>query len=173
MTPKMTIALIAAMTEARVIGLNNKMPWHLSEDLKHFKATTMGCPIIMGRKTFESFGSRALPGRRNIIISHNAKYDAPGAEVFTSLEQALDNCRAAKTPKIFIIGGQTLFTAALPMADELYLTMIHHDFPGDTWFPEFDLKKDFSIESQSTHRSSTTPSFGYTFIHAIKKRTKI
>src|SRR5690606_40562643 len=119
----------------RVIGRDNDLPWRLPGDLAHFKRSTMGCPIIMGRKTWESLG-RPLPGRHNIVISRNAAYAASGATVCTTLSDALDAC--ADEPRACIIGGEQLFRAALPITDEIIATEIHADVPGDTFFPEFD-----------------------------------
>lgn len=129
------ISLIVAHDENRVIGLNNKMPWHLPGDLQYFKEQTMAKPMIMGRKTFESIG-RALPGRRNIVITRNAEYTAEGIETVGSLQQALALVKDA--PEIMIIGGEQIFTQALPLADRLYITEIHHEFEGDTYFPAYE-----------------------------------
>lgn len=129
------ISLIVAHDKNYVIGLNNDMPWHLPGDLAYFKRVTMGKPIIMGRNTFESIG-RALPGRRNIVISRNADYQASGAEVVHSLEEAI--ALVSDQPEIMIIGGQQIFTQALPIADRLYITKIDHEFEGDTFFPEYE-----------------------------------
>jgi dihydrofolate reductase len=132
----MKISLIVAMASNRVIGLNNQMPWHLSADLKKFKSITLGNPIVMGRKTFESIG-RPLPGRSNIVISRNPDYNQTGCVVVNDLDSALISaCQLAK--EIFVIGGSALYEALLPRADRLYLTQIHHEFDGDTFFPEID-----------------------------------
>lgn len=129
------ISLIVAMAHNRVIGKNNGMPWHLPADLKHFKKITSGKPVIMGRKTFESIG-KALPNRRNIVISRNAAYQAPDCEVVTSLSAAL--ALVADANEICIIGGAQIFQEALPMADRLYLTFIDLKIEGDTFFPEWN-----------------------------------
>lgn len=125
------------MSKNRVIGRDNKMPWHLSADLKRFRAITMNSPILMGRKTFESIG-KPLDGRTNLILSKNANYQPQGCLVFQTLEFALD---AAKNygDELFIIGGATLYEIALPLAQRLYLTDIQAEFEGDTFFPEFDI----------------------------------
>jgi dihydrofolate reductase len=130
----MIISLIVAMAHNRVIGKDNGMPWHLPADLKHFKQITTGKPVIMGRKTFESIG-KALPNRRNIVVSRNAEYQAAGCEVVTSLEAALALVKDA--PEICIIGGAQLFEQALPMADRLYMTFIDLQVEGDTFFPDW------------------------------------
>jgi len=132
----MKISLIVAMASNRVIGLNNQMPWHLSADLKKFKSITMGKPIVMGRKTFESIG-RPLPGRTNIIISRNADYRQEGCVVANDLDSALTSaCQLAD--EIFVIGGSALYDALLPRANRLYLTQINAAFEGDTFFPEIN-----------------------------------
>jgi dihydrofolate reductase len=128
----MKISLIVAMAANRAIGLNNKMPWHLSADLKKFKQITMGSPILMGRKTYESIG-RPLPGRRNIIISRNADYQQDGCLIFSNLEKAIASCQ--QYDELFIIGGAKLYESTLPVADKLYLTEINKEFEADTFFP--------------------------------------
>ncbi len=128
----MKISFIVAMASNRAIGLNNQMPWHLSADLKKFKQITMGSPILMGRKTYESIG-RPLPGRSNIIISRNTDYQQQDCLVFDDIDKAIGACK--DYDEIFIIGGATFYDAMLPKADTLYLTEIHQDFEGDTFFP--------------------------------------
>ncbi|MFI4955950.1 MAG: type 3 dihydrofolate reductase [Gammaproteobacteria bacterium] len=159
-----TISLIAAMARGNVIGLDNKMPWHLSADLKHFKALTMGKPIIMGRKTFESLG-RVLPGRENIVISNNPNYDAPGATVYTSLLDALD---ALDAPEVMIIGGGQLFAQALPMAKVMYLTMIDVEVDGDAFFPQWD-EKGWSEVMRDVHPADETNPLAYTYVTLHRK----
>lgn len=134
MTTRMTtLSLIAAMAKNRVIGRDNALPWRLPEDLRHFKATTLGKPVIMGRKTWESLG-RPLPGRRNLVVSRNADYRAAGGEVFASLAAALAAC--CDEPECFVIGGAELYRQALPLAQRIHLTEIGEDFAGDASFPE-------------------------------------
>ncbi|HNN47200.1 MAG: dihydrofolate reductase [Rhodocyclaceae bacterium] len=128
-----TLAMIAAMARDRVIGRDNTLPWHLPEDLKHFKATTLGKPVIMGRKTWESLG-RPLPGRRNLVISRNTGYALSGGELFPSLESALEACTDEET--CFVIGGAELYRQALPLAQRIHLTEIETDVTGgDAHFP--------------------------------------
>lgn len=117
-----------------MIGRNNQLPWHLPEDLRHFKATTTGHPIVMGRKTWESLG-RPLPNRRNLVISRDPDYPADGAEVFTSLQLALQACSEAQ--QVFLIGGAELYRLGLPLADRLMLTEVDLAPEGDAHFPEF------------------------------------
>ena len=125
------ISMIVARTRNLVIGKENKIPWKISADLQFFKKVTMGYPIIMGRKTWESIG-RPLPGRRNIVVSRNTSYSAVGAELVSSLEQALDSLKDFK--RVFVIGGQQLFNQAFPLADELFITEIELQVEGDTYF---------------------------------------
>jgi len=133
-TPR--VNLIVAWARHRVIGRAGTLPWYLPEDLRRFKLTTMGHPIVMGRKTWDSIG-RALPGRRSIVVTHNATWSAAGGESAASLQQALAMC--AGVPEVFVIGGAQLFEQALPLAQRLFLTEIDAEFEGDTHFPPIDL----------------------------------
>jgi dihydrofolate reductase len=128
------LVLIAAVARNGVIGRGNRLPWHLPEDLRHFKAVTMGHPILMGRRTWESLG-RPLPGRRNLVVSRNRDYRAAGAEVFPDLAAALVAC--AGEPTVFVIGGGELYAQALPAASRLLLTEVGIDPDGDAYFPAF------------------------------------
>lgn len=156
----MTISLIVAIDENNGIGKNNQLPWHLPADLKHFKNLTTGHPIIMGRKTFESIG-KALPNRRNIVISRQDGYTAEGAEVVGSLQDAFQLCPAEE--EIFILGGAQIFEHSLALADILYLTVIHHHFQADTFFPEIDKKMWKEVES-ITNLPDEKNKYQYTFI---------
>ncbi|MCC2624617.1 MAG: dihydrofolate reductase [Burkholderiales bacterium] len=131
------ISIVVAMNKENVIGVDNQLPWHIPEDLQHFKQITYGKPIIMGRKTFESIG-RVLPGRKNIVISRNGELNIPEVTVYTSLAIAiLDN---QTVPELCIIGGGEIFKQALPIADELYLTIVDYPVENPTvFFPKFDL----------------------------------
>jgi dihydrofolate reductase len=142
----MTISLIVAMTKDRVIGKDNKLPWHLPEDLKHFKQVTMGHSIIMGRKTYESIG-KALPGRTNIVITRNPNFKAEGVIAVSSLKEAIDygNQKEEK----FIIGGAEIFKEALFFADKIYLTLILDPIAGDTYFPEINWDENFKKVEES------------------------
>jgi len=133
----MKLAIIAAMTGERVIGAGNSLPWRLSQDLKRFKELTLGHPVIMGRKTWESLPKKPLPGRPNIVLSRNPQFLAEGAEVFGTLKQAVGDL-APSHALAYVIGGAALFAEALKVAERLHLTLIHHDFKGDVYFPEFD-----------------------------------
>jgi dihydrofolate reductase len=131
----MRLHLIAAVASNGVIGAAGRLPWHLPEDLKHFKALTSGHPVIMGRRTWESLG-KALPGRENIVVTRKRDYEAPGACIASSLVAALALC--ADAPDAFVIGGGQLYAEALAYADVLVLTEIQRPFEGDARFPEFD-----------------------------------
>ena len=125
------------MGHGRVIGIENRLPWKLPADMQWFRQHTLGKPIVMGRKTFESFGARPLPGRHNIIISRNPDYLAPGASVVSSIEAAMEV--AGEVPELMIIGGASFYTQMLPRADRLYLTLVDMDVEGgDAWFPDYD-----------------------------------
>ena len=130
------IYLVVAVASNGIIGANGRLPWHLPEDLKHFKRLTMGHPVIMGRRTWESLKGRPLPGRENIVVTRTPGYEAPGAAVASSLESALALCAGESVA--FVIGGSRLFEESLPIADGLVVTEIHKDFAGDTWFPPYD-----------------------------------
>jgi len=156
----MKLSLIVAMATNRTIGLNNKMPWHLSADLQHFKKITMGQPIIMGRKTFESIG-RPLPGRQNIIISRNTDYQQQGCSVFNDLDSALQSC--TENDEVFVIGGATLYKATLARADRLYITEIHNEFKGDTWFPEIQQAQWREVEREDINDDNSVD-FNYSFM---------
>jgi len=129
----MKISIIVAMAANGVIGQDNELPWHLPADLKHFKQTTMGKPILMGRKTWESIG-RPLPGRTNIVITRDSAYTAAGCIVVNSIEAAI--AAAGEQDEVMVIGGAELYRQVLPCADTIYLTRIHASFDGDTRFPE-------------------------------------
>ena len=131
----MTVSLIVAYATNRTIGRDNALPWKLPGDLAHFKRTTMGCPVVMGRKTWESLG-RALPGRRNIVITRQAGYQAAGAETATSLAQALEMTR--DSAEVFVIGGAQVYEQSLHLASRIVATEVHADVEGDAFFPELD-----------------------------------
>ena len=121
------------MTPQRIIGKNNKIPWHLPADLKHFKKITMGKPIVMGRKTFESIG-KALPGRRSIVLTRRADYQPAGVDVVSTPDAALQ--LAGDVDEVMIIGGAKVYEKFLPMSERIYLTRVHAEVKGDTFFPE-------------------------------------
>lgn len=130
----MIISIIVAMSQNLVIGKNNSIPWHLPADLKRFKEITMGHPIIMGRKTFESIG-KILSGRKNIIVTRQNNYRTKGCVVVNSIEEAISHAELDKPSEVFFIGGAEIYKQALPLAEKLYLTIVHKKFDGDTFFP--------------------------------------
>ncbi|HMG69072.1 MAG TPA: dihydrofolate reductase [Chitinophagaceae bacterium] len=141
----MTISFIAAVSENNVIGKDNKLPWCLPTDMKYFKNVTWGLPVIMGRKSFESLG-KPLKGRKNIVITRNKEWVADGVETARSIDQAITLASQSDAKELFIIGGAEIFQAALPSADRIYLTLVHGNFEGDAFFPEFK-KEDWSLIS--------------------------
>ena len=157
--PSLRLNLIAALGQNGVIGVDNRLPWRLSEDLKHFKALTLGHPVLMGRKTFESLG-RPLPGRRNIVITRNPECRLEGAEIAHSLEQALALCEGAD--EVFFIGGADLYRQALPLVQRLYLTEVDASPPGDAFFPSFDRAR--WRESARDRRRDEASGLEYAFV---------
>ena len=131
----MNVSLLVAADENNVIGKDNKLPWHLPNDLRYFKNQTWGMPILMGRKTFESIG-KALPGRRSIVITRNKEWNREGVEVVHSIDESIVRAKAFGAKEIFVIGGAEIFTTSFPLASRVYLTRIHHHFEGDSHFPE-------------------------------------
>lgn len=131
----MIITIVVAIAKNGMIGCANKLLWHISEDLKHFKRITSGGCVVMGRKTFESIG-KALPNRRNVVISRNADYNAAGCEVYSSIDEAF--VALSSLHEVFIIGGGDIYRQTLPIADKIELTVVERDFDGDTRFPEID-----------------------------------
>lgn len=165
----MTVSLLVAMGKNGVIGRNKQLPWQLPEDLKHFKSLTLGHPIIMGRKTFESIG-RVLPGRASIIVSQSGDFRVHGAIVVGSLEEAL--CQAKRldpSGEHFVIGGAEIFKLALPVADRLYITLIDRDFEGDTVFPDLHWERHFEIVEDSGLLVSAQEKIPYRFLVAERK----
>lgn len=165
----MKISLIVAMASNRAIGLNNKMPWHLSADLKRFRQITLGHPVIMGRKTFEAIG-RPLPGRTNIVVSRNPEFRIDGCMVVDSIESAIDcGCRLAG--EVFVIGGATLYEATLPLAETLHITRIESNFEGDTFFPDFH-PSDWAEENRVDVFDDDSVNFSYSFITLKKNNNR-
>jgi len=139
--PSIKLSVIVAVAENGVVGNNNALPWHISADLKYFKQTTLGKPVVMGRKTFESIG-RPLPGRTNIVISSRRDYAADGVTVVNSLQRALDYAAEVAlidgTEELMVIGGATIYGAAIPLADRLYVTEVHASVTGDAYLRDID-----------------------------------
>lgn len=157
---KPIISLVCAMAKNRVIGKDNKMPWHLPADLKHFKSVTMSKPIVMGRKTFESIG-RPLPGRQNVVISRNTDYIAEGCDVVHSVDSAIK--LLTNQPEVMIIGGGFLYSQMIGQADKLFLTFIDLDVEGDTQFPEFE-QLDLTEISSQKYPSDEKNKYSYRFV---------
>lgn len=153
------------MAQNGVIGRNNQLPWHLSEDLKRFKKITMGHAIVMGRRTFESIG-RPLPGRDNVIVSRNPHFHAVGITIITDLEKWLT--QRSTEHEAFIIGGQTLYQQALPHVGKLYVTWIEQDFAGDTVFPDLSWRDSFRIVSDSGLLYSEEGQLPFRFLEALR-----
>ena len=162
------IALIVAVAENGVIGRDGKLPWRIPEDMKWFKARTEGRPLIMGRKTWESFPKRPLPGRTNIVITRDASYKAEGGGVVTSLAAALDVAYGEEPEEIMVIGGAAIYRAALPLARRIYLTSVHGEIAGDTHFPAID-RAGWRETIVGVYPSSETRPIGYSFIILDKK----
>jgi dihydrofolate reductase len=164
----MKISIIVAMASNRIIGDKGLMPWHLSADLKKFRKITTGFPIIMGRKTYQSIG-KPLPNRTNIIISHNTDYSPDGCLVFNDLTSAVTHaCQLAE--QVFVIGGSMLYETLLPVANTLYITQIHQEFAGDTWFPAFDSNEWLEVAREDIH-DDTSVAFDYSFVQLIRRQT--
>ncbi|WP_458355106.1 dihydrofolate reductase [Peribacillus frigoritolerans] len=160
------ISLMVAMDQNRVIGKNNKLPWHLPADLQYFKKVTMGHPIVMGRKTFESIG-RVLPGRENVIVTRNQEFKAEGCVVLHDIAQIkmfADN----DDEEVFVIGGAEIFKEILPFTDRLYITEIHETFEGDTFFPEID-ENEWDVISSNPGGIDEKNRFAHDFVILQKK----
>ena len=161
------ITLIAAMARNRAIGLDGAMPWHLPRELRHFKETTMGKPIVMGRKTWESIG-RVLPGRQNIVVTRNRGYAAEGCDVAASLEEAV---ALAEGEEVMIIGGGQLYAEAMACADRMVLTFVECEPEADTWFPEWQAEEWEEKESRSELADDRNP-HDYRVVE-LKKRGQV
>lgn len=159
------LSVIAALARNRVIGRDNDLPWHLPEDLKRFRALTMGHHIVMGRKTYESLG-RLLPGRTTVIVTRNHDYQVPGAVVVHSLEEAMTACGA--DPEVFLIGGAELYQQSLALAGRLYLTEIDAEFEGDAYFPAFS-QDDWRETARESHTSGEGLPFSYVTYEAVPR----
>lgn len=153
--------MIAAMANNRVIGADNDMPWHLPADLAHFKKTTLGKPVVMGRKTYQSIG-RALPGRLNIVISRDTSFSLEDATVVQSCEQALVS--AGEVDELMIIGGGTIYQHFLPLCHRLYLTEIDLNVDGDTYFPDYEAAAKWQESDSESHQADEKNQHAYRFI---------
>lgn len=158
MSVQTKLSIVAAMASHRVIGIQNALPWHLPADLKHFRAVTMGKPVIMGRKTYDSIG-KPLPGRENIVVTRNLEWSAEGCIVVHSLQEAITRVRSSSQPEACIIGGSEIYQQALAYADCLYLTEIDAAFEGDAFFPE----RDPTLWKELSRESYIHPEHGWTY----------
>ena len=154
--------MIAALAENRAIGKDNKLLWHIPEDFKRFKTITSGHPIIMGRKTYQSIG-KPLPNRSNIVVTRDENFTADGCIIVNSLEEGLQKAQAIDQEEIFIIGGGELYRLGMQYADKLYLTIVHKEFEGDTFFPDYSDFKNVLFKQKSESNGYT-----YTFLDVIK-----
>ncbi|MEI7843774.1 MAG: dihydrofolate reductase [Gallionellaceae bacterium] len=158
--PESCISLIVAMARNRTIGINNTLPWRCPEDLKHFKALTMGHHMIMGRKTFDSIG-KPLPGRTTVIVTRNTELKVEGCLVAHSIEQAIAACSGDN--EIFVVGGAELYAQALPLVDKLYITEIQQDVEGDAHFPSFN-RNEWQPVSKDVRSQETPQALEYHFV---------
>jgi dihydrofolate reductase len=163
------IALVVAMAANRVIGAGGKIPWHIPEDMRHFRNVTIGKPCIMGRRTWESLPKKPLPGRSNIVVSRDSVYSAPGACVETSFEAALSRAKRDSLEEIAVIGGAEIYRAALPFADLIRLTEIHAAYDGDICFPEIGCVEWHEI-AREEHKS--LDGVGFAFV-TLQRRGEI
>jgi len=159
-------SLVVAVARNGVIGRDNALPWRLPAELAHFKRVTMGHPIVMGRRTYESIG-KPLPGRKNIVVTHNRAFEAPGCTVVTSLEEAW---RAADgADEVCVIGGTTLFAETLPAADVIHLTEVEAEVEGDTWFPPFD-RGEWQEREIARHPADERHAYPFRILELTRKR---
>ena len=165
----MKTSLIVAVSRNGVIGIDNQLPWHLPEDLKYFKSVTMGKPLIMGRKTYDSIG-RPLPGRTNIVVTRDQGWHAEGVEVARSLQQAMTlgrlACARSEAGEIMVIGGEQIYQLTLPAADRLYITEVQAEVEGDAFFPPLDHSQWQQISERLPEQTDTHP---YRFLVLEKK----
>ena len=167
----MNLAIIVAQAKNRVIGINNKLPWHLPEDLRYFKQVTMGKPIIMGRNTYESIG-RPLPGRTNIVITRQNDYAPEGVRVVNSLDEAVELAESIALingiDEAMVIGGAQIYEQALASAQRLYLTEVDAEIGGDAWFPEFERQEWSEVGREDFSAEGPNP-YNYSFIVLDRK----
>lgn len=157
----MKINLLVAVGAGNVIGLHNKLPWHLPADLKYFKNLTWGMPVVMGRKTFDSLG-KPLPGRNNVVVTRNRAWHFENVLVAASLPEAITLAAQSGSRELFVIGGAQIFTEALSIAQRLYITRIHHAFDGDAFFPEVP-ESDWQLVKQLPYQPDEKNKYAYTF----------
>lgn len=154
------------MADDRAIGIENRLPWKLPADMKWFRRHTLGKPVVMGRKTFESFGGRPLPERTNIVITRDKNYRAEGAVVVHSIDEAIS--AAGDVEEVMIIGGESFYGQMLPQADRFYITLVHGSFEADAWFPEFDWDEWKEVEREE-HPADEKNAWACSFITLERK----
>lgn len=171
MSKSVPLVLLAALAENRVIGRDNQLIWHLSSDLKRFKALTMGCPLLMGRKTFESIG-RPLPGRESVVLTRDPQFAPAGVHVVRDLDQARQLASALAStmaaPHVAVIGGGEIYAQTLPLADALYLTHVKAAPDGDAFFPDFDMSA-FDVVRREDHQASGRDDHAFSFVDYQRK----
>lgn len=155
------ISIIVAASENNVIGIENRLPWHLPGDLQFFRNTTWGFPVIMGRKTFESMG-KPLKGRQNIVITRQSGYSHPGITVVSSIPEAVQAAEEQDAKEIFITGGTEIFLQSFPLVDRIYRTRVHTTVEGDAFFPEIS-EKEWALTFSEAHAADEKNPFAYTF----------
>ena len=161
-------SLIVAMSKNKVIGADNRLPWHMPADMRYFKRMTMGCPVIMGRKTFDSMGKKPLGGRTNIILTRRPALHPEGCEVACELKEAFEKAVEAGAKEVFVIGGSQVYALALPMVDTLYITEIDTEVQGDTYFPNFD-RSQWQEASRESHPADAKNKYDYAFVTYVRK----
>jgi len=159
----MTLSIIAALANNNVIGRDNQLPWHMPADLKRFKQLTAGHHLLMGRRTYESVG-KPLPGRITVVITRSQDYVPPGVAVARSLDEAISKAEAAGDPEVFIGGGHEIFNQSIHRADRMYLTRIHAEPEGDTFFPEFDDVNEWHLVDAEHHEADERNPYPYSFL---------
>lgn len=161
--------MVMAMDKNRLIGKGGDMPWHIPSDLKYFKRVTMGKPVIMGRKTFDSLG-KPLPGRPNIVVTRNKDWSVEGVQVASSLEEAFDLAKEHSTEEIMVVGGASLCAQAMPSTDRLFLTIIDHEFEGgDTWLKSYEADEWHEVSREEHDESGEG---GYRYTYYVLERSK-
>jgi dihydrofolate reductase len=158
------ISLIVAAARNRAIGKGGRLPWHLPDDLRHFRAKTLGKTVLMGRRTYESLG-KPLPGRRNVVVTRDATFEAPGCTVVFTLEKALACAREAE--ELMVIGGASLYADLLPHAQRIYLTSVHADIEGDAFFPELD-PHEWVEAGREHHAADERHAYAFTWIELFR-----
>ncbi|MFK4180330.1 dihydrofolate reductase [Staphylococcus cohnii] len=160
----MTLSILVAHDQQRVIGVNNQVPWHLPNDLKHVKKLSTGNTLVMGRATFDSIG-KPLPNRKNVVLTRNTSFAHDGVEVIHSIDEIYN-----LSGHVFIFGGQTLYEAMIDKVDDMYITVIEDKFNGDTFFPPYTFK-DWEVESSIPGKLDEKNTIPHTFLHLVRKKT--